>query len=125
MPTFGQGRATEHKVSLISSHDPGVPNWLDAQGQRHGTLFGRWQDAPQTLDAEYTPATVVVPLTDVARTLPGSTVLVTESQRRRQREDRTKLIRARYATTASVDAEIARRRAALEALMERPLTPLA
>jgi len=55
--------------AVISSQDPGVPNWLDTGGYQRGEILGRWQEcssAPQ-------PTLTKVKVADVRRYLPADT----------------------------------------------------
>lgn len=64
---------------VISSEDPGVPNWLDTDGHDEGTLFMRWTECtavPVTIDSR------VVGLDKLRSALPKATPQVTPEQRR-------------------------------------------
>jgi hypothetical protein len=50
-------------VRIVVAHtDPGVGNWMDTAGHRHGTMGLRWNQAT----ADVVPTCRVVPLADVA-----------------------------------------------------------
>ena len=62
---------------VVSSRDPGVPNWLDTEGRRNGLCTYRWFWAatrPQ-------PTGVVVPVDAVRDVLPADVPLVTPADR--------------------------------------------
>ena len=55
---------------VVSSNDPGVPNWLDTAGHRRGMLLLRWQGVGE-LPKSHQPKTRVVKLSDLRQHLPG------------------------------------------------------
>ena len=64
--------------AVIAASDPGVPNWLDTNGYRTGTMVGRWYDCsdhPQ-------PSLKRVKLDELRRHLPAETPTVTAAERR-------------------------------------------
>jgi hypothetical protein len=63
--------------AVISTTDPGVPNWLDNAGYGKGMLFGRWTDC----DSLPVPAVTKVKLADVRKYLPADTPVVTAEAR--------------------------------------------
>ncbi len=49
-------------VRLVIAHrDPGVPNWMDTSGHRHGAMGLRWNQAK----ADVEPTVRVVPLSEL------------------------------------------------------------
>jgi hypothetical protein len=43
---------------VVAHRDPGVPNWLDAAGQRTGMIFWRFllpEESPPPIEAEVVP----------------------------------------------------------------------
>jgi len=74
---------------VISVRDPGVANWLDSGGHRHGTILLRWQHLPAgtTLTAEDI-STVTVPIGDIWDHLPADTRKAGPDERTAQRRQR-------------------------------------
>ncbi|HTK66794.1 MAG TPA: hypothetical protein VL595_30755 [Pseudonocardia sp.] len=64
---------------VLAATDPGVPNWLDIDGQTRGFIFLRWQGV--TGDGPPTPASTIVPLAEVRRHLPDGEPTVTPAER--------------------------------------------
>jgi hypothetical protein len=62
---------------VISSRDPGVPNWLDTAGHARGVIQGRWAEC----DSHPVPLIRKVALADVRKLLPAETGSVTREQR--------------------------------------------
>lgn len=62
---------------VISHRDPGVPNWLDANGRTLGLLSGRYYKA----DTIVIPSLRTVPLLRVREHLPRDTRTVTQGER--------------------------------------------
>ena len=81
------------KVRLVVAHaDPGVPNWLDTEGQPIGMAVYRYVGArtkPQ-------PSAVVVPLRDVRDALPTSHPHIDAGARRQQCADRSRAAQRRW-----------------------------
>lgn len=72
---------------VISARDPGVANWLDSGGHRHGTILLRWQHLPE--GALPPPAEVsIVPVAEVLGHLPADVARMTAADRARQRQAR-------------------------------------
>lgn len=64
--------------AVIAASDPGVPNWLDCNGYRTGTVVGRWyacSDHPE-------PILKRVKLSEVRAHLPADTPVVSAEERR-------------------------------------------
>jgi hypothetical protein len=55
---------------VISERDPGVTNWLERIGHRHGYVQIRWQRLTRDLKPDDGPVVEVVGVDDVARRLP-------------------------------------------------------
>jgi len=66
---------------VVSATDPGVPNWIDTQGQPVGFLFLRWQGLPGPLPKTEWPSATLVELTAVRTAMPSDTPQVGASQR--------------------------------------------
>jgi hypothetical protein len=79
--------------AVISSRDPGIPNWLDPAGHSEGTMIYRWNQADQAP----IPATRVVPFESIRKALPADTPEVTPDQRLATIERRRIHVRRRYA----------------------------
>lgn len=65
--------------AVISTVDPGYPNWLDPGGLRGGTILGRWNHA----DANPLPVLRSVPLAELADHLPADSARVSARERHR------------------------------------------
>jgi hypothetical protein len=78
---------------VIAHRDPGVPNWLDAEGCQRGTLAVRF------LFPDTTPKTALraVPFDRLRDELPRETPLVTSAERDTVLERRTRALQRRYA----------------------------
>jgi hypothetical protein len=64
---------------VLAATDPGVPNWLDIDGQTQGFIFLRWQGV--TGDGPPVPTSRIVPLDAVREHLPDREPIVTPSER--------------------------------------------
>lgn len=62
---------------VVSTDDPGVPNWLDPGGYTEGTIYGRWYDC----SAEPLPVIKRVPFAESRNHLPADTPVVTPAER--------------------------------------------
>jgi Protein of unknown function (DUF1214) len=62
---------------VISSKDPGVPNWLDTVGRTTGIIYGRWTKC----SSNPTPTVTRVKIEDVRKYLPADTPIVTAEER--------------------------------------------
>jgi hypothetical protein len=71
---------------VVSTRDPGVPNWLDTAGHAQGLIQGRWFGC----DTTPVPSVRKVALADVRRHLPPETPSITP-------EERERIIRSRRA----------------------------
>lgn len=55
---------------VVAEHDPGVANWVERLGHRHGFLQFRWQRLSRELTTEDGPTMKVAPMSEVASLLP-------------------------------------------------------
>ncbi len=78
---------------VIAHADPGVPNWLDAEGCERGTLAIRFLFAERTPKPELR----VVPLAAVRDALPAGTPRVSPAERAAVLERRSRALQRRYA----------------------------
>lgn len=62
---------------VLSTQDPGVPNWLSTAGHRRGLVQGRWMEC----DTPSLPKAKVVPLSEVRSHLHADTGAVTPEER--------------------------------------------
>ena len=92
---LNQARVDEDGVlRLVLSHrDPGVRNWLDISGHPQGYI--NWRIRSDEKPA--TPATERVPLNNLMRHLPESTVIISAKQRRAEIAKRQAHVARRYA----------------------------
>ncbi|WP_411887042.1 DUF1214 domain-containing protein [Hydrocarboniphaga effusa] len=77
---------------VIAQRDPGVPNWLDTDGQRRGYLWYRWIWA----DKVPSPTGRLVKLAELREHLPAFVPQIGEAQRREQRARRRVHLETRY-----------------------------
>lgn len=81
------------KVWLVLAHeDPGVPNWLDAEGRKQAIITHRWMKA----EGEPELRAQVVPLSDLRDYLPVETPIVSAEERRKQIAIRQRHIQYRF-----------------------------
>jgi hypothetical protein len=73
---------------VVSTRDPGVPNWLDTAGWRRGLIQGRWTDC----DAHPVPTVRKVPIGEVHKLLPPDTPGVSPEQRQQIVRERRLLL---------------------------------
>jgi hypothetical protein len=106
---------------VVSSKDPGVPNWLDDQGQNLGTVFARWQGVTGTLGSDYSPTLTVVKSSALRSVLPSDTPTVTISEQSAIQAQRTEELESRFANADPARHEILRRLQAIESLLGRAL----
>jgi hypothetical protein len=106
---------------VVSAHDPGVPNWLDTTGQRHGIVFARWQDVGGELTAQHAPIAQVLKLAELRKALPDETPSVSRTVRARQLADRERQVWERFRDADPSLPEIVRRRDAVERLLGKRL----
>jgi hypothetical protein len=62
---------------IVSSKDPGVPNWLDTAGYASGAIQGRWTEC----SANPIPTIRKVAFAEVRKSLPAETPQITAEQR--------------------------------------------
>jgi len=62
---------------VVSTKDPGVPNWVDTAGFSRGLVQGRWTNC----DSHPVPTVKKVPLADVRDFLPADTPVIQQAQR--------------------------------------------
>ncbi len=79
---------------VISERDPGVCNWLELTGHTRGYVQLRWQRLSRDLGASDGPVAAIVPVSDLAATLPCY------PQARLSRTEYTARIAARQAAVA-------------------------
>jgi hypothetical protein len=65
---------------VVSSTDPGVPNWIDTQGRTDGFVFLRWQHITGPFTSADSPTGGLVAISDLASALPAGTPRVTSAQ---------------------------------------------
>jgi hypothetical protein len=63
--------------AVVSTQDPGVPNWLDTTGLKKGLLYGRWSGC----DSHPTPTVTKIKVADARKYLPANTPVVTAEAR--------------------------------------------
>ena len=63
--------------AVISSKDPGVPNWLDAADYQRGHIYGRWKECSSYPE----PSIKKVNVADVRQYLPADTPVVSAEAR--------------------------------------------
>jgi hypothetical protein len=102
---------------VVSSRDPGVPNWIDTTGQAHGVLFGRWQEVLGELGSEYAPTWTVLDLGELRTVLPSDTPTVTPEERTSQLALRRQLLETRFRDADPAGPEILRRLHEIERLL--------
>jgi hypothetical protein len=76
---------------VVSSKDPGVPNWLDTAGYPTGAIQGRWANC----DSQPIPSVQKVLLTEVRKSLPPETGTVTSQERELQIRERRRALQER------------------------------
>jgi len=67
---------------VVSTTDPGLPNWLDTGGHQEGFMFLRWQGLTSPVPSQ--PGTQLVRLADLRNHLPADEPVVTAVQRQAQ-----------------------------------------
>ena len=106
---------------VVAPTDPGVPNWIDTQGETRGIVWSRWQQVHGELGPEYAPAIQIVKAEDLRSSLPPETPVITPEARRLALADRSRQLRERFRNAAPAMPEILRRLHAVEALVGQPL----
>ena len=82
---------------VVSIHDPGVHNWIDACGRHQLLLLYRWQGLPRER-VRQGPAVErvrIVKLRDLASVLPQDTIMIDRDERARQLAAREAAFRRR------------------------------
>lgn len=79
---------------VVSTTDPGVPNWLDTAGHREGFMFLRWQGLAGPLPPQ--PRTQLVKLADLRKHVPADEPVVTPEQRQAQLALREATVNRRF-----------------------------
>jgi Protein of unknown function (DUF1214) len=84
---------------VISTHDPGIHNWLDTTGLHEGSFFVRWQKLPQPLGGSDAAVREVklIKLADLATALPSEARKVSAEERKKQLVDRSAAYLRRFA----------------------------
>lgn len=77
--------------AVVSSEDPGVPNWLDTGGFHEGTIYGRWF----ACDSAPLATLKRVKLSEVRDYLPDDTPIVTPEQRNEELRRRVRAAQRR------------------------------
>jgi hypothetical protein len=98
--TAGQMAADEdgRYTFVIAHEDPGVHNWLDTGGLHEIFALHRWQGLPREESSPLPQITSrVVPLKDVAKTMPQGVRTVTGAERVEQLARRRREFLARFA----------------------------
>lgn len=80
---------------VVSTRDPGVPNWLDASGDPEGLMLLRWQGAGE-LGAEHQPQLEVVTFDTIRDHLPADEPSIDPAARSTQIASRQAAIAHRY-----------------------------
>jgi hypothetical protein len=73
---------------VVSSQDPGVPNWIDSVGHQRGLILFRWQGYPGSFSSSDFPTATVVPVSQVLREFPRDVKLLTPAEREAQLAER-------------------------------------
>lgn len=76
---------------VVSSRDPGVPNWLDTAGYRSGVIQGRWTGCSD----DPVPTVRKIAIADVRGALPAATPTITPAERERRVRDRRATLQQR------------------------------
>ena len=88
-------RSGDGRVRFVLAHeDPGVPNWLDTGEHRNGLLTYRWFWP----ESDPTPTTRVLPLTQLASSLPADTPEVDTAAREAELRARREHLAWRFRT---------------------------
>ncbi|MEZ4334428.1 MAG: DUF1214 domain-containing protein [Myxococcota bacterium] len=76
---------------VVAREDPGVHNWLDAEGQSAGILVARWQVMPERYDAgQAIRAVRTLKRSTLRASLPAETRFLTPEERADQRAERAR-----------------------------------
>lgn len=80
---------------VISTRDPGVPNWLDATGAPQGQMLLRWQRVGK-LDVSHEPTIELVDIESIRAHFPADETSFGAADRRAQIAERQSAIERRY-----------------------------
>ena len=69
---------------VVSTKDPGVPNWLDTESHKTGLIMMRWQELEGELSESQEPSAWKVPLADLDQHLPADGRYISLEERRAQ-----------------------------------------
>jgi hypothetical protein len=84
---------------VISMQDPGVHNWIDAEGLHHTMFLQRWQLLPLGVEGpggSPSQKSQVVKLADLEKVLPAETKWVTPTEREKQLSERLESFNRRH-----------------------------
>lgn len=82
---------------VLSRTDPGVPNWLDTMGRRHGVFLLRYDGMKEKVfDPAHYPAAKKVKLTDIDSFLPRDTPRIGPEERAKALAARRRHVQLRY-----------------------------
>jgi hypothetical protein len=82
---------------VVAPTDPGVPNWLDTMGLRHGGLIIRYDGMrEQTIPPNHMPVAKKIKLARLRRVLPKDTPTVTPAQRAATIKERRRHVQRRF-----------------------------
>lgn len=82
---------------VIASRDPGVQNWLDTMGLRHGGIIIRYDGMrKQTIPPKQMPVAKKIKLARLRRALPKDTPTTTPVQREATIKDRRRQVQRRF-----------------------------
>lgn len=82
---------------VISSHDPGVPNWLDTYGRKRGVILMRFDGMKEKVfDAAKYPVAEKATLAELRSKLPKDMPSVTPEQRAQNLAERRRHVQLRY-----------------------------
>lgn len=84
--------ADGHARLVLSTQDPGVPNWLDAMGCLHGIAQFRWYKTSKV----NIPDVRKIKLAELHRELPAATPRVSREERKRNIDARRAAVMRRY-----------------------------
>ena len=81
---------------VISNEDPGVTNWLDAEGYSRGVILMRYDGMPSPLRQEQKPVANLVKLNELREHLPTDEPTVSVEQRAQAIAERRRHVQLRY-----------------------------
>ena len=83
---------------VVSTRDPGVPNWIDASGNPEGLMLLRWQGAPE-LGPEHQPELTLVAWDEILDHFPADVPHIDTAARAKQIAARKAAIDRRFGLT--------------------------